>query len=194
MCVRRAIYLWTMVLPWLTACSVIVSTIIDITYLRQELSARDTTFDAWAAVLCADITQNISIITACVPYLKPFFTSLQSGMIRADDLKRRGQDSTYAAATSNSSKTTKNKSSGTFPTIKKSFRLNPMVRSRSEQASTASAAKLPFDGPTMKSTAGVTVSREGRNHGDAEVGSQSSDSRMIRQTTTWVIDVDGVDR
>lgn len=34
--------------------------------------------------------QTLGIVTACVPYLKPFIQSLESGMIRSDDIRRRG--------------------------------------------------------------------------------------------------------
>lgn len=40
----------------------------------------------WIIVLCAQVVQNSSIITACVPYLKPFLESLESGMIRSDNI------------------------------------------------------------------------------------------------------------
>ncbi|KAL8685423.1 MAG: hypothetical protein Q9218_007773 [Villophora microphyllina] len=52
-------------------------------------------FDLWSSVVCVQFVQSLSIITACVPYLKPFFDSLESGMIRSDDVRRRGLGPEY---------------------------------------------------------------------------------------------------
>lgn len=38
------------------------------------------------------VTQSLSNVTACIPHLKPFYESLESGMIRSDDMRRRGGD------------------------------------------------------------------------------------------------------
>jgi hypothetical protein len=35
------------------------------------------------------VTQSLSTVTACIPRLKPFYESLESGMIRSDDMRRR---------------------------------------------------------------------------------------------------------
>ena len=45
--------------------------------------------------MCNQLVQNLGIITACVPYIKPFLESLESGMIRTDDLRRRGVTAAY---------------------------------------------------------------------------------------------------
>lgn len=50
----------------------------------------DPTFITWPAIIAIIFLGNLSIITACIPLLRPFFGSLQSGMIRNDDLRRRG--------------------------------------------------------------------------------------------------------
>jgi hypothetical protein len=39
--------------------------------------------------ICTQLVQALAIITACVPYLKPFMDSLESGGFRADDQKRK---------------------------------------------------------------------------------------------------------
>lgn len=39
------------------------------------------------------VTQSLSNVTACIPHLKPFYESLESGMIRSDDMRRRGEGS-----------------------------------------------------------------------------------------------------
>ena len=39
----------------------------------------------------AQITQCISIVTSCVPYLRPFLESLSVGLVLTDDLQRRAE-------------------------------------------------------------------------------------------------------
>ncbi|KAF4627810.1 hypothetical protein G7Y89_g10344 [Cudoniella acicularis] len=48
------------------------------------------TFMNWLTTITITLVENLSIITACVPYLKPFLQSLESGLVRSDDLRRRG--------------------------------------------------------------------------------------------------------
>jgi hypothetical protein len=42
----------------------------------------------WLTTIAIMLIESLSIITACVPYLKSFFASLESGLIRNDDLRR----------------------------------------------------------------------------------------------------------
>ena len=72
---------------------VIAAAIAQIAYLNRSSTALDPTFESWPAVLCAQIVQNLGIITACIPYLKPFLESLESGLIRSDDLRQRTEGS-----------------------------------------------------------------------------------------------------
>jgi hypothetical protein len=44
----------------------------------------------------AQITQCITIITSCVPYLRPLLESLPTGMFMSDEIRRRG--AAYAGA------------------------------------------------------------------------------------------------
>ena len=48
----------------------------------------DYTYAIWPVVICSQFVQAFSVITACIPYMKPFFSSLESGMIRSDDSRR----------------------------------------------------------------------------------------------------------
>ncbi|KAK6949240.1 hypothetical protein Daesc_009314 [Daldinia eschscholtzii] len=51
---------------------------------------QDATFTYWLIGVAMTLAQNLGIMTASAPYLKPFLDSLESGMIRSDDLRRRG--------------------------------------------------------------------------------------------------------
>lgn len=52
----------------------------------------DPTLDTWPATICTQIIQCLSISSACFLYLKPFLDSVESGLIRSDDVRRRGSD------------------------------------------------------------------------------------------------------
>ena len=52
----------------------------------------DPTLDTWPATICTQIIQCLSILSACVLYLKPLLDSVESGFIRSDDMRRRGSD------------------------------------------------------------------------------------------------------
>ncbi|KAL8808965.1 MAG: hypothetical protein Q9223_003746 [Gallowayella weberi] len=76
-----------------TRLTVVVAVIAQLAYFNNAMSSRDVSFYLWSEIVCTQIVQSLNTITACVPHLKPFFDSLESGMIRSDDLRwRRGSD------------------------------------------------------------------------------------------------------
>jgi len=68
---------------------VIVATILQLVYLGRVSGSKDPTFDIWLVTMFTQLVQNLSIITACIPYIKNFYLNIESGMIRTDDLRRR---------------------------------------------------------------------------------------------------------
>jgi hypothetical protein len=58
--------------------------------LNRATGSSDLTYALWSVATAMVLTQCLSIVTACIPYLKPFYQSLESGMIRSDDMRRRG--------------------------------------------------------------------------------------------------------
>ena len=58
-------------------------------YLNLTSGTSDFTFDLFSVAMINQIVVALSIFTACVPYMRPFFESLETGMIRNDDLRRR---------------------------------------------------------------------------------------------------------
>lgn len=60
--------------------------------------SNDPTFDLWPSVFCAQITQTVGIITACLLQLKPFLKSLDSGLLHNDDGKRRRRQNSRSAS------------------------------------------------------------------------------------------------
>ena len=85
----------------LTYSRILIAAAIRIAYLAQESnSGNDLTLKAWPATLCALIVQCLSVIAACIPYLKPFLDSLESGMMNNDQLRRKGLSDLYSRGNS----------------------------------------------------------------------------------------------
>lgn len=48
---------------------------------RSDGNLEHSSFAFWTYILNTEIEQGLSIITACIPFLKPFFESLETGML-----------------------------------------------------------------------------------------------------------------
>ena len=160
-------------------------TVLQSTYFRREFVSNRVISDSGPTALCAEIAQNFGIITACIPYLKPFFDSLQSGMIRTDDLSRRGLSASYSLTALAS------RSIGGM-----GLRW-PTKRSEVDRSAADSdigrdfplTALRPFDGRLVSSRNVVVGGGKTKRPHDADVESQRSASQMIKQTRSWVVDV-----
>jgi len=146
---------------------VIIPTIIQIVYLRQTVDSRDRTHDPWLAVLLSQILNSLSVVVSCVPYLKPFFESLESGLLRADDMRRLSKSKGYGYGYNQSSQT----------------------KSKHSQKSQQSHVPSIALGSMGVGGSGVGHARAqayaGRDDWDAQ--SQSSQSWIIRETRTWAV-------
>ncbi|KAI3390863.1 hypothetical protein diail_8473 [Diaporthe ilicicola] len=125
----------------------------------------DQTFALWPAVVCSLSVQCLSIVFACMPYLKPFFGALESGMIRMDDTRRREGRSTRGGYYFKKAKGSSHGSSGKQSA---GSRLYPLRNWAQTSAGTHSAS--------------VECGPE-----DLDRHSQRSDSRIIRATTTFEV-------
>ncbi|KAF2439639.1 hypothetical protein P171DRAFT_436271 [Karstenula rhodostoma CBS 690.94] len=53
----------------------------------------DFTYESWRTVLCIQIAQNLSIITACLPSLHPFIVKMLAGSIKSEEILTCGEHS-----------------------------------------------------------------------------------------------------
>ena len=67
--------------------SVVVAVIFQLAYPPRAFTP-DFTLTAYSYILCTQIVQASSIVSACAPYLAPFFESLQSGLFWVNDVER----------------------------------------------------------------------------------------------------------
>ncbi|KAF2117251.1 hypothetical protein BDV96DRAFT_22157 [Lophiotrema nucula] len=58
----------------------------QLTVFNHYKSSPDFTYVYWRTVLCVQIAQNLSVITACLPCLHPFILSILSGATRTEGL------------------------------------------------------------------------------------------------------------
>ncbi|KAF7920718.1 hypothetical protein EAE99_008012 [Botrytis elliptica] len=163
-----------------TRICVIAAVSCQLFFLNQRI--KDPTFDPWRTTICNQIVQCLSIITACVPYLKIFLNSLESGLLRLDDLRRRGgrateDDRDFNRNTSDSRGIKKSKTAKKISQILGfTSRGNLESQKLSEFAPARSAAQ----------SNAVLVVDEG-NLWDGQ--SESSQSRIITEPRTWKLDV-----
>ncbi|KAI1907712.1 hypothetical protein LOZ53_003376 [Ophidiomyces ophidiicola] len=148
---------------------VVVAVALQLYFLNQVQNTKNATFDYWRMSICTQIVQALAVVTACIPFLKPFLDSLESGLLRADDQYRRS--------------------------TKGSYRYNL-------SGSKASGKKATRKDPDDFNELGVLSSKRGRaRHGHGtqvesgvvdwdECNSQSSQSRIIKETRTFTVDVE----
>jgi hypothetical protein len=79
----------------LTKPRVMIAATIQLAYFHREsndtATKDDITLGFWRSALCNQIVQCVAIITTCLPYTKIFMEGFESGLIRIDDGRRRGE-------------------------------------------------------------------------------------------------------
>lgn len=160
--------------------SVVPAIACQIYYSNMSLNSTDPTFVMWQAVVAMQIVQCLSIVTACVPYLKPFMVSLESGQMRADDLRRRGKTGVSGYGGSGS-----NRSGGNNGTPVQNP-VDAMASAGSYQSKLHELVELP---KAKRSSVTVTSSmKEPSTNWDGQ--SHTSQTVLIQQTRTWDVDVE----
>lgn len=76
---------------------VVTASIVHIIYIRRLVIDNQFLHNVWQTVVCQIVVQSTSIVTACIPFLKPFLVSLESGFLRADDINRRTAAGMYGS-------------------------------------------------------------------------------------------------
>ncbi len=62
--------------------SVISAVVAQLVLLGQHQNSKDLTFDNWSYYLSTQFVQNLSVVTACIPYIKNILLGLESGMFQ----------------------------------------------------------------------------------------------------------------
>ena len=128
-------------------------------YWNRARNSHDLTFEVWPVALCTQTIQCMSIASFCVLYLKPLFEILNSGFIRTDEFRRKGQ---------------------LHP--KGSYNLSSMSsgkESRKEGRNLATLARTDNNDTTITAL---------ENDSGWDGGSQSSEAQIIKETRTITVE------
>ncbi|KAL8930816.1 MAG: hypothetical protein Q9208_000357 [Pyrenodesmia sp. 3 TL-2023] len=183
---------------------VIAITIVQIYYLRtQAASSRDPTYDLWIVSLLGVVVCSLSLITACIPYLKPFLEALETGMIRADRgaVSRIPTKSGYAgrgyikygdSSKQRNNNNINNKNSSSSSTSNHTHNGSGGMPLRTLGGSSGQDQQQQQhieDGTLGRQTATVVAKghRHGRARGDSDNESQDSQSKIITKTVGWSV-------
>lgn len=69
----------------------------QLVYTFHETRENDLTDSLWPLVICTQVVQCTSIPTACIPYLQPFPLSLESAVLKNDDLRHKSTKNSHAS-------------------------------------------------------------------------------------------------
>jgi len=74
----------------------VFATIARLVYIHKFSNNLERRHNLWALVICTQVEQNLAVIVATIPYLKPFFESLETGMIGRSAQYSRDRSERYA--------------------------------------------------------------------------------------------------
>ena len=129
----------------------------------QQAHDLDPTFDLWPVSICTQCIQCLEIIAASCLYLRPLLDSLDSGFMRGDDLRRRGEST-----------------AGTYGSGSQS-RVIKLSSQRHSSDPTGRIEKQSRNKHTATVKANVLDP-------EWDAGSQHSRSQIIRETRTWTVE------
>ncbi|KAH8667645.1 hypothetical protein BGZ60DRAFT_528935 [Tricladium varicosporioides] len=148
--------------------------------LTRAWSSNDPLFETWLVAVASSTSLNLGIITACVPYLKPFLDGLESGMIRSDDILRR--EGIYGVRASASGSSKQGKLTANHSTTSKNVIQTIATEPPLELRDIVSGNKL------SSNLSEITGGKEASSPPEWETGSCSSRTEIIRQTKTWIVE------
>ena len=137
-----------------------IAAAIRIAYLAKESnSGNDQTLKAWPATLCALIVESLSVIAACIPYLKPFLDSLESGMMNNEQLRREGISDLYSRGKSKAAGSSSHQPKKASYNVSGSSKTTEYLHLGSFSHINTEASSGVFCGPTLPSQS-VRTTRE----------------------------------
>ncbi|KAK8122133.1 hypothetical protein PG984_010803 [Apiospora sp. TS-2023a] len=78
-----------------TRLLVLIPAVIQLLVFRNSYPSHDLTYDLWLPTVCNQIVACVSVVTACVPYLRPFMESIEpDNVVQIDDEETSGSRGT----------------------------------------------------------------------------------------------------
>ncbi|KPM34783.1 hypothetical protein AK830_g11781 [Neonectria ditissima] len=162
----------------------------QIHYSNKAFSADDISFSLWEAAITMQLVQCLAIFTVCVPNLKPFLDSLESGQIRVDDIRRQGKSSSNGYPTykpgQSGYKSAQNSALGSRSRTHDP--IDPLATNTSHRSQRSDVHELVELGGKSKTHAIALTADEQKQSWDGQSHkSHSSQTILIHQT--WQVDV-----
>ena len=134
--------------------------------LTPAFGSVNPTRDLWKWTLMAQIVQCITILTSCVPYLRPVFEAIPSGLLGADELRRRRPSELgYSRSKSDSYKlsdhSTVSEPKEMRPRTRRESGIHRLVPMLSDTSHANSASGLPGGPRRPDGESGVEISAQG---------------------------------
>ncbi|KAI9931265.1 hypothetical protein ASPWEDRAFT_34188 [Aspergillus wentii DTO 134E9] len=152
----------TVIVCFLTRILVIGAIICELYYHNRLLTSKDLTLDSWPVAVCMEIVQCFGILIASVPHLKPFLSSLQSTGLRLYQIP--GEENVRAGY------------------VYGKWKMSP-----SRQTDTSTSGH-ELSGLHRGINRTVVTAMTSPRAPDWETQSQTSQSHIIRETKTWVVE------
>lgn len=145
--------------------TVIVASACKLSFWNNAQRLQKPGHDPWTVILCTQIVQCLSIVSACFLYLKPFLDSVESGFIRSDDIRRRGTNEYFGHNTGDSS------------TTRSAFSTRKHNRTGSQSIGLVGVS-IPHNTTTVVAN----------DSSDMDAESQHSRSQIIKETRTFAVE------
>ncbi|KAI5458829.1 hypothetical protein BGZ63DRAFT_52695 [Mariannaea sp. PMI_226] len=172
---------------------VVPAAVVQIIYSNRAFASDDFTFSSWEAAITVQLVQCLAIFTVCVPNLKPFLDSLESGQTRVDDLRRQGKSSSngYATYKPGHSGYRSAQNSAMASRARPAEAVDEIATSASHRNMRGDVHEL-VDMSNSRTAQGTTVTTEAKKEswdGQSHI-SHTSQTILIHQT--WQVDVQSV--
>ncbi|KAK2591188.1 hypothetical protein QQS21_011122 [Conoideocrella luteorostrata] len=162
----------------------------QIAYADRSLTTNDPTFDMWQWSIIMALVQCLSILTICIPNLKPFLDSLESGQIRIDDLRRKGKSSSNGYGSYQRSGNKSGNLSSNHGNNAKGLRSNGALDTTASQRSKLfELVEIPKH-RRANDTGNRTGVLASQDNTAWDCQSHTSQTILIQQTKTWHVDVE----
>ncbi|KAK2616280.1 hypothetical protein QQS21_000714 [Conoideocrella luteorostrata] len=161
---------------------ILPAVVCHIYYFNLSVSSPDQTFELWPPTIIIQVIQCMSILTTCVPNLKPFLDSVESGQMHAGDLRQtrsKNSASRSGNATTVSQSRRRCQAAPSFSTNQHSDNLHRQKLYELEDMDTS----MDMQRGTVSATAAYEPSGVGWD-------GQSYTSQTVLVQQTWRIDVE----
>jgi len=171
---------------------VIASIIVQLVILYEQNKTSDP-FLSWSTIVSTEVILNLGIASACVPYLKPFLQSINSGMIGSEDIRRRGGDSSIYKYVSKTKSYSRRKISNFLSNRTENSVLDSRITDEVFPPNLKGIVLENRPGHVFMNRSNVFATADrGEIPIDWEAGSESSRANFIRQTNTFAVESEHV--